>query len=111
MGLSKDGHWVLFRVADLQFGLEGPAYIVNTVTGETQPLTLPDGELATDGTLSGSGNAAFLVTSAGRIVRFELAAGRSVATETLVPATPYARDLFSFSPGSLVRLEGTLPRS
>jgi uncharacterized protein (TIGR03437 family) len=111
MGLSNDGQWVLFRVADLQFGPEGPGYIVNTVTGETQPLTLPDGELAADGTLSGSGNAAFLVTSAGRIVRFELDTGRSVAIETLVPTTPYVRKQFGFSPGSLVRLEGTLPRS
>jgi uncharacterized protein (TIGR03437 family) len=111
MGLSSDGNWVLFRVTDLQFGPGGPAYIVNAETGETQPLTLPDDELATDGTLSGSGNAAFLVTSAGRIVRFELAAGRSAGTETLVPATPYVRNPIAFSPGSLVRVEGILPRS
>src|SRR5258708_7411690 len=37
MGLSNDGQWVLFRVAELQFGQGGPAYVVNAVTGETQP--------------------------------------------------------------------------
>lgn len=108
MGLSQDGQWVLFRVAEGR--PEGPAFIGSTATGEVWPLPLSEGELVSEGTLSGWGNAAFLVTTTGRIARIDLAAGKPLGTTTLVPATPYVSGLIRGAPGSLVRLEGTLPQ-
>ncbi len=106
MGASNDGRRVLYRVT--KASLEGPAFIADTATGRSSPILLPNGELATDGTLSGFGNTAFLVTTTGRIASVDLATG---ALSDAVPVTPYIRNSYQFSPGSLVRLEGTLPHS
>jgi uncharacterized protein (TIGR03437 family) len=106
MGASNDSRRVLYRVTKLS--LEGPAFIADTATGGSTLILLPNGELAADGTLSGDGNAAFLVTTAGRIASVDLATG---ALGDAVPRTPYIRNSYQFSPGSLVRLEGTLPHS
>jgi uncharacterized protein (TIGR03437 family) len=48
------------------------------------------------------------VTISGRIVRVDLVSGQPMSQQEIVPATPYVHNM-SFSPGSLVRLEGTLP--
>jgi uncharacterized protein (TIGR03437 family) len=106
MGVSNDGRLVLFRV--LWRGLEGPAYIVNTETAQPVPVELPDGELATDGVLTGSGNAALLVTTQGRIARVEITPSGTGAVTTVVPATPYVRNLGRLTPGGLIDLEGAL---
>ncbi|HEX5431412.1 MAG TPA: hypothetical protein VFW83_05570 [Bryobacteraceae bacterium] len=45
-------------------------------------------ELATAGAISGSGNAVYLDTSEGRIVKFALNAGAPAAEETLFPSRP-----------------------
>lgn len=104
-GLSNDGQWVLYLVAGLK---GGAAVVANTTTGQSIPLPLPNGELATDGTLSGYGNLAILVTSTGRIVSIDAQGGANALTLIAapswvpaigsVPALPY--------PGSLVRLSG-----
>ncbi|MDQ6708566.1 MAG: hypothetical protein M3Z85_21615 [Acidobacteriota bacterium] len=106
MGASNDGRRVLYRVTKLSAA--GPAFVADAATGRSSPILLPDGELATDGTLSGFGNAAFLLTTTGRIASVDLAAG---ALRDAVPPTPYIRNSSQFSPGSLVRLDGTLPHS
>ncbi len=106
MGVSADGRHVLYRMAGRS--LEGPAFLLDTTTGTASEVALPAGELATDGTLSGSGNAAFLITTAGRILRIDTAGG--TVTEIVAP-TPYIRNSYQFSPGTLLRLEGTLPHS
>ncbi len=105
MGLSNDGLRLLYRVGSSN---AGQAFVANTMTGESAAVPLPEGELATDGALSGNGTAAFLVTATGRIVGVDLANGSVV--RTLVPPTPYVPDFPTLVPGSLVRLTGTLPR-
>ncbi len=106
MGVSSDGGRVLYRTTVRS--PEGPAFVVDTSTGRSSALVLPDGELATEGTLSGSGNAVLLVTSTGRIVRIDVAGG---TLTQVVAATPYIRNSYQFSPGSLVRLDSTLSHS
>lgn len=111
LGVSDDGSVVLFRgqtpqpVSDQ---VSAPAYVGNTTTGNAQLIPLPDGESAADGTLSGSGNYAFLATTSGRILRVPLAAGVPGAAETLVPETAYLTPQpGGFSPGSYVPLIGS----
>lgn len=103
MGVSADGRRALYRIAGRE--PEGPAFLVDTVTRQRTPIPLPAGELATGGTLSGSGEVAFLVTNLGRLVRF---AGGEISQ--VVPPTALLRNSNQLSPGSFVRLEGTLPR-
>ena len=103
VGISDDGRSVV-----LGDGLPGRALLVDTNTSMTRSLTLPDGETATAGAMSGDGNLAFIATSTGRILRFEVANGVST---TLIPPTPDAGHRNGFSPGSLVHLHGFLPGS
>jgi uncharacterized protein (TIGR03437 family) len=103
MAASNDGRRVLYRIGSPQ-GPQGPAYSGDTLTGESTPVALPAGELVSDGTLTGPGDLAFLVTTSGRIVKVTLA---SVTVETLIPPTPYARNLPLLTPGSLYPLQGT----
>ena len=105
MAMSNDGHLVLYRVIVQSFA--GPAYVANIATGQTVELATSDGSLATDGTLSGSGNAAFVVTTTGSIVRFDLTRPGSVPA-IVVPATPFVQNLHP-SPGTFTRLQGSLP--
>ena len=104
-GLSNDGQWVLCVVAGLN---GGAAFVANTTTGQSIPLALPDGERATDGTLSGFGGLAFLMTSSGRIVSVDRQSGTNVLT--LVAAPSWVPDIGSFPstlfPGSMVHLSG-----
>jgi hypothetical protein len=106
MGVSSDGRRVLYRIAGSSAA--GPAFIVDTSTGSASPIPLPSGEFASDGALSGLGNVAYLVTTTGRIVRYDLTTGALIEA---VPPTPYIRNSYQFSPGSLLRLDGTLPHS
>ncbi len=109
LGMSNDGSQVLFNVWSTQAA--GPAYLWNS--NGSPLIALPDpGEIATSGTLGGLGTAGYLATSEGRIVKFVVSAGVATVTETVVPTTPYISNTSnSFSPGSLVDLQGTLPAS
>jgi uncharacterized protein (TIGR03437 family) len=104
MGMSSDGHVVLYRV--VHQSLDGPAYVANTATGQTVELAYPGRSLATDGTLSGSGNAAFLVITAGAILRFDLT-HPGLPPPAVVPATPFVQNLHP-SPGTFTRLQGSM---
>jgi uncharacterized protein (TIGR03437 family) len=66
-------------------------------------MPLADGEFATDGALSGSGDLAFLVTTTGRLIKVALSTG---AVTTLIPPTPYAGRLDWWAFGSLFRMKG-----
>ena len=106
-GLSNDGQWLLYRVTDESNA--GPAFLANTTTGRTVAVPSVDGELYTDGVLSGYGNLAFLVTATGRLVSVDIANGLTV--KTLVGPTAYVPRFPTLLPGSLARLTGILPRT
>ncbi len=105
MGVSNDAKRVLYRVATPQFS--GPAYIADTL-GTVTPIELPEGELVKDGTLSGAGDTALLVTTKGRLLRWTLSTGFA---ETLIPATPSVGNTGLLPAGSFVRLKGSLEGS
>ncbi|MCW5982485.1 MAG: hypothetical protein KIT09_30645 [Bryobacteraceae bacterium] len=107
IGISNNGSRLLYRAGERWF--DGPAFIANTRTGENAALEPGDGEGTVEGALSGDGRTAFVVTTKGRIVAIDLDAGTSA--RTLVPATPYVRDLPRFAPGSLTRLRGSFPEN
>jgi hypothetical protein len=65
--MTNDGSRVLFNVWNTQAA--GPAFIANMADLSSIPLSFDSGELTTSGTLTGSGNAAYLVTTNGRIVK------------------------------------------
>src|SRR5215471_16014336 len=109
MSVSRDGRYVLFRATVGQPA--GIAYVADISTGKAEAISLPDGELVTDGTLSGLGDAAFLATSTGRIVRVSLVAGAPGLIDPLFPATAYANLQQQLSPGAYVRLTGSLTGS
>jgi uncharacterized protein (TIGR03437 family) len=101
MGLSNDGRRLLYRV---ETGTNsGPAYVSDTSTAAVTPIELPDGEMATAGTLSGAGDVVFLVTTKGRMVRVAPSTG---VAETLIPATPFVSNVNPLPAGSFVRLHG-----
>jgi len=104
MALSNNGQRLLYRVATGNT-LNGPAYVWDAHTGTTLPVPLADGELATDGTLSGIGDFAFVATSRAQIVKFLVPAG-GIPTP-LFPATPYCDDPGDVAGGSLARLHCT----
>jgi hypothetical protein len=105
IGLSNDGRHALYRVTGLA-SASGRAYVADTSTGQNVSISLPDGELATDGAISGDGTIAFLVTTLGRIVKVTLATG---AVEPLIPPTPYVSNLSDLAIGSLVHLQTSYP--
>ena len=108
LGISDDGRLVLFRTSD--GSKEGKAFLSNITTGDTTAIPLPEGELCTDGALSGDGSRAFLVTTASRIISVDAASGQLV--QTLVQPTPYVPFFPLLVPGSRARLRGTtLPRT
>ena len=111
MGASRDFGMVLFRHS--YFGSPGPAYIADTATGRSTLLPLADGELVTDGTLSGSGAAAFLVTTRGRMVKVFVEPGLPFSTAEMIAPTPYLSsagsrpiEVFPVAPGEVLRLWG-----
>jgi len=104
MAMSNDGHFVLYRVIVQSF--DGPAYVADIATGRTLAIIDPDGSLTTDGTLSGSGNTAFLVTTTGAILRFDLT-DPGLPPPAVVPATPFVQNLHP-SPGTFTRLQGSM---
>jgi uncharacterized protein (TIGR03437 family) len=99
--MSNDGQWLLYLV-------QGTAFVANTINGQSIPLRLPNGELASDGTLSGNGNLAFLETTAGNIVSMNAQTG--AGAQTLVTAPSWVPNIGSVPevlfPGSLVHLTG-----
>jgi len=107
LGLSNNGQRVLCRVG-LSNTTEGLAYLSDVSTGKTQPIPLENGELVSDGTLSGSGDLVFLVTTNGCLVKITLPTG---ATDTLIPATPSATDFGRWAFGSLFHMKGTFSGS
>jgi len=103
LGLSNNGQRVLFRVGDNN-AAEGRAYLSDVPSGKTEPMPLAEGELVTDGTLSGSGDLVFLVTTAGRLVKVTLSTG---AVDTLIPAPAYVAGTGgSWGFGSLLHMRG-----
>jgi uncharacterized protein (TIGR03437 family) len=109
MSVSRDGQYVLFRATVGQPA--GIAHVADISTGKVEAISLPDGELVSDGTLSGLGNAAFLATSTGRVVRVSLVAGAPGLIDPLFPATAYANLQQPLSPGAYVRLTGSMTGS
>jgi uncharacterized protein (TIGR03437 family) len=107
LGLSNNGQRVLFRVGDNN-AAEGRAYLSDVPSGKTEPMPLAEGELVSDGTLTGSGDLAFLVTTAGRLVKVTLSTG---AVDTLIPPTAYASNLDWWAFGSLFHMKGTFTGS
>jgi uncharacterized protein (TIGR03437 family) len=101
MGASNNGQIVLYLYTTPSSPY-GPAFIFNAATGASTPISLPSGELVFDGTLTGGGDFAFLLTSAGRFVRVTLATG---AVDTLFPATPLCGPTVDAVPGSFVLLD------
>ena len=103
MASSNNGSRVLYRVASAtaQYALHGAAYVWDAATGAGIAVPLAAGELATAGTVSGDGSTAFVATTKGRIVRFDVAA--KTATDVF-PAVPYCDDPGPVAGGSLVRL-------
>ncbi len=90
MAMSNFGTRALYRVTPLA-SAAGTAYVADTSTGQSTAIALPGGESVIDGTISGAGDIAFLVTTLGRIVKVTLATG---AVEPLIPprhmsAIPY----------------------
>ncbi|SPF54457.1 exported hypothetical protein [Candidatus Sulfopaludibacter sp. SbA4] len=100
MAMSANGRLVLYRMADSRTGF-GPAYLANTVTGQSVAIPLPEGELVTDGTLTGGGDMAFLATTAGRIVKATFFLG---GIDALFPGVPHCDDPYPVAPGALVTL-------
>lgn len=109
MSVSRDGRYVLFRATVGQPA--GIAYVADISSGKAEAISLPDGELVSDGVLSGLGKAAFLATSTGRVVRVALTAGTPGLIYPLFPATAYANLQQQLSPGAYVRLTGSLTGS
>jgi hypothetical protein len=107
LGFSNNGQRVLFRVGG-DAATEGLAYLSGVTTGKTQPVRLEEGELVSDGTLSGSGDLAFLVTTTGRLVKLTLSPG---AIDTLIPPTPSASNFEWWAFGSLFHMKGTFTGS
>lgn len=114
LGMTNDGKQVLYNFWGEDQNA-GTAYLSNTSSGVSTALVLDSGELATTGTLSGSGNATYLATLRGRIVKFLLSGGIPGPPATVVPKTPYIDPTFLYpgglAPGSMVRLHGVLPDS
>lgn len=102
MSVSSDGRKVLYRVTETN--PNGPALLGDTKTGATIAISLDAGELASDGALNGPGNVAFLVTTAGRIVRVEFADDAVKSVQTVIAPTPFVSLTRNFAPGALVRL-------
>jgi uncharacterized protein (TIGR03437 family) len=107
LGLSNNGQRVLYRIGPSD-ATEGLAYLSDVAAGKTRPMPLEPGELVSGGTLSGSGDLAFLVTTAGRLVRITLATN---AVDTLIPPTPSASDFDWWAFGSLFHMKGTFSGS
>jgi hypothetical protein len=101
LGASNDGTRVLLRVRT-QTKPWRALLAGSTVT----ELALPSGEEPVAGTLSGWGNAAFLFTNTGRLLRWD--AGRDTPRESIA-ATPYLTSRGPVSPGEVLRLEAALP--
>jgi uncharacterized protein (TIGR03437 family) len=102
MAVSNNGQRVLYRVAGKT--IAGPALVWDVATGVSTRIPLDDGELVTDGTLSGSGEVAFVVTTSARIAKFTLATG---AVTSVFPAAPHCDDPGDLAMGSLARLRCT----
>jgi len=105
MAMSNDGSRALYRATSLA-SAAGTAYVADTSTGRSTAIALPGGESVIDGTISGAGGIAFLVTTLGRIVKVTLATG---AAEPLIPPTPYVANLAQLAIGSLVHLQTWYP--
>jgi uncharacterized protein (TIGR03437 family) len=115
LAVSSDGRYVLFQSG---IGPSGTAYVGDTSSGTSQSIPLDTGEFVSAGTLSGSGNLAFLATTVGRIVTVPLAAGQPGTASVLVPAATYVRlppPPYNFTqqvvPGSYVPLRGPVAGS
>jgi uncharacterized protein (TIGR03437 family) len=99
LGVTNDGKRVLYQVAPQEEPDRGKAFLWSA--GQTMMVPLPDGELATDGTLSGLGDYAFVATTRSRILKFAPATG---AIFPLFPEAPHCDDPGAVAAGSMVRL-------
>ena len=114
MGASRNGRTALFRYGYLDG--PGPAYVADSISGTSVQIPLDGNELVTDGTLSGSGGQAFLVTTTGRIVKVAVAGSMPGMIDEIIAPTPYlsagAPRIFipPVAPGTILRLWGALDR-
>ena len=99
LSMDNAGRRVLYTV--WTSSTSGPAYLWDASTGATATLPLDPNEFATDGTLTGAGDYAFLATTRYRILKF---ANSSGAVSSLFPAPPNCDDPGALGGGSMVRL-------
>lgn len=114
MGASRNGRTVLFRYGYLDE--PGPAYVADSISGASARIPLDGNELVTDGTLSGSGGQAFLVTTTGRMVKVAVAGSMPGTIDEIIAPTPYLSEAIPrifippVAPGNILRLWGVLDR-
>lgn len=101
LSTANNGHRVLYAV-----GVE--AFVWDAATGASTLIPLVPREIAVDGVLSGLGDVAFVATTHGRIVRFDLA---TKTVSSLFPATPQCDDPGPVAAGSFARLACTFDRT
>jgi uncharacterized protein (TIGR03437 family) len=97
---SADGKRVLYSVPPSSW-FYGAALLWDAATNTSIPVPLESGELAVAAALPGSGSIAFLSTTHGRIVRYDVSS-RSVSP--LFPQTPYCDVPSPIAAGSFTRL-------
>jgi uncharacterized protein (TIGR03437 family) len=100
LGASNDARRALYLISS-GTAPSGLAYIWDAASGAATPIPLDPGELANGGVMSGNGAVAFVATTRGRIVRFDVV---SKAVAAMFPQTPYCDDPSPIAGGSLTRL-------
>ncbi|MBC7925576.1 MAG: hypothetical protein H7039_07955 [Bryobacteraceae bacterium] len=107
LGLSNNGHRVLFRVITRFFN--GPAFVGDVDLVKTAQLNLGTDEASSSSTISGYGNYVFVGTTTGRLLRFPLdSQANATSPEELVPSTVYIQFPLRLSPGSLIKFSTPL---
>lgn len=109
MAVSNDGKRVLYRATVDR--IEGEAFVFDAERNASYPLQLKPGELAAPaGTLNGPGTMAFVATTRGRVLRFDVASSGASAGAVAIPETPYIAPR-PMAPGSRARLTTGMPLS
>ena len=105
LAASNNGRRVLYKVTSPSTP-NGPAYVWDAATAAGIAVPLDPDERAADGVLSGNGQVAYIATTRGRIVKFDVA---SKTSTPLFPATPYCDDPSPVAGGSFTRLYCSSP--
>jgi len=100
LDVTADGRFLLLAKSERWFNVGGPVDLVDSVTGESERISLEDGESGTSGALAG-GDVAFIATTSGRIVKFSRVAG---TLDTLFPPAMQCELSNALVPGSFVSM-------